>query len=230
MAEEAIVSSPTETSSVEIESEKMLPQSEVNRIVSGVRKERYEKGYNDAYHKAKAEMSQAAVAPIVDDAVIEKKVAEIVAKKQQEQIDAANKAAYAQLQSQVSEKVQEASARIPDYNQVISEAGLDVNTQVNVAIMHYGNQVDNSGDVFYELGKSTSKLANLTSLITTGNDAAAKKYIKELSAAIKSNKNSDFKAPPSPLSSLKPSAIGADSSNESDMIKAMRAAQVKHRV
>lgn len=230
MAEEATISSPSGIP-VEPVSEKLVPQSEVNRLVGGAKKEQYDKGYNDAYQKAKAEMPVPTVAPVVDDALIEKKITELVAKKQQEQTKAANELAFAQLRSEVGEKVSEAAQRIPDYNQVIADAGLaDGNSQINGAITYYGNMVDNSGDVFYELGKSVSKLASLTALITSGNEVAAKNYIREISAAIKSNKNSDFKVPNSPLSTIKPSAIGADGSNENAHLKAMRAATMKYKV
>src|SRR3954468_15812509 len=104
MTDDATISSPSGTP-VEPVSEKLVPQSTVDKLVGSIKKEQYDKGYNEAYQKARSEMPAPAVAPVVDDAVIEKKLGEIVAKKQQEQTDAANKAAFAQMKAEVAEKV-----------------------------------------------------------------------------------------------------------------------------
>lgn len=74
-----------------------------------------------------------------------------------------------------------------------------------------GEFIDNSDDVFYELGKDRIKLANLEHLATISpNDAIVQ--AKRMAQSIKDNQSaSKIRFPNEPLSQLKPSNYGTDS-------------------
>ena len=95
-----------------------------------------------------------------------------------------------------------------DFDQVTGD--VDLGRFPNV-VQLLGEYIDNSDDVFYELGKDRIKLANLEMLAERSpNDAIS--HAKRLSQSIKDNYSaSKTRFPNEPLSQLKPSTTGTDS-------------------
>lgn len=95
-----------------------------------------------------------------------------------------------------------------DFDQVTGD--VDLSRFPNV-VQLLGEYIENSDDVFYELGKDRIKLANLESLAERSpNDAIS--HAKRLSQSIRDNQSaSKMRLPNQPLSQLKPSTTGTES-------------------
>lgn len=94
-----------------------------------------------------------------------------------------------------------------DFDQVTGD--VDLGRFPNV-VQLLGEYIDNSDDVFYELGKDRIKLANLEMLAERSpNDAIVS--AKKLSKSIKDNESaSKIRFPNGPLSQMRPSNTGTD--------------------
>lgn len=195
---------------VSAEAEKVVPQSTVNKVVAKEKKESYEKGYQDAIAKLKQEEPVATQA--IESDAIEKKVAEALERKEAENARLSEEKAIASqwhaLQANLAPKIASAKSAYTDFDEVIQDSDLTKNP----AIFVVADQVDNSGDIIYELAKSPAKTASLTALLQTGSINSAVKYVKELSQSIKTAKAAKSKTIPAPLDNLTPSQnVAADS-------------------
>lgn len=185
--------------------EKMLPQSEVNKIIGKVRSDAESK----AYERAKAQyqppnQSQTLGGqkiPTQQD--IQRMIDEGVEKRAQQ--------AYAeQLVNDFTGKIKAGSNKYQDFDQVVG----DLNLASNPHLVRWTNGLDNTSDVLYDLGKYPEKYASVMTLAATAPNLAVKK-LQELSDSIKRNeeaKNTAKKAA-EPLDSLEPSVTGMDNGN-----------------
>tara|TARA_R110002012_G_scaffold57343_1_gene147773 strand:+ start:1220 stop:1963 length:744 start_codon:yes stop_codon:yes gene_type:complete len=191
--------------------EKMLPQSEVNRLVAGIKKESYEKGLTASQQpsgeqsptSANSNASSQSVQDIVQAELKKANDAHIAQAQEQQQ-----KADLNQLVSELKPKLDAASAKYEDFNEKLSPEAMSEVLQVNPALLVYANQVDNSGDVLYEIMKHPEKLAMLNNLSSIPSQAV--NYVKGLAKSI-SSRDAAKTAPqqPQPLSTIKPSTVGA---------------------
>lgn len=198
--------------------EKMLPQSQVNDIVSNAKREAAARAV-EAYKRQQAEQSpslssqyqeQGTRVSSEDDI---KRVANDEIKRhfgelQREAEERAQMEAANRIVGQFKDKIVAGKDKFSDFESVTG----------NVAMQYYPNvvqllaeQVDNTADVLYHLAKNRDKLYRLESL-SAHNPADAIYEIKRLADSIKSNDlGSNVKEANAPLSQQRPSNTGTES-------------------
>lgn len=204
--------------------EKLIPQSQVNRIVQEAKLSSETKGYNKAMSEFQNQqpqnVSQQHNAFNPED--IRKAVAEELGKHTTQLNENAVKfQQQQQLEKSVKElttKVAEAEKRIPDYAATLSQVG---NFAETPGILHLANEVDNAGDVLYELAKNPHKIGSLLSVPPS----IARSQIMALSNSIKTNQQADAgRVPDEPLRQINPTNLGVGKapSTASDFAKQFR--------
>lgn len=187
--------------------EKMLPQSEVNRIVGAAKaKERAE--IEAQYRQGMGGMQQ----PAFDEDAIVSKAAERMRQEMEAQRKELEEQQYkAQidgLAGQYLDKMKAGAEMYEDFEDVVK----DYNPQAFPEITLLAAQMDNTPDIVYDLIKNPTKLTHLQTLLARDPNLARREMAK-LSESIKRNENAlnnNVKSP-SPLSKLKPSTqAGSD--------------------
>jgi wyosine [tRNA(Phe)-imidazoG37] synthetase (radical SAM superfamily) len=208
-------------------SEKLLPQSEVNELIRLQKDKAFTKGYQQALteHQAAAAQVQVPTPPVAatqgatpqtaysqEDAervramVREETAAELQRQHQENW--------WRQSMQQLTQKVNAAKATIPDFDEVTGK----INFTQMPHVMAYVNQFPNSGEMLYDLSKNPTKLA----AVAGAPEPLMMPMLQELSSSIAANnKAQDTKLPPEPLDQSKPSAIGVDNGTMS--LKDMKA-------
>lgn len=191
--------------------EKLLKQSEVNEIVGKVKKEAYEKARKEAYESfVSIPQSNAGNVNIPEGGDINPTRDAIraeIARIQNESLAKQNEAWAQQTASQIISKIEAAKSKYPDIESVIDK----LNLPENISIVHFANNLDNTSEVLYELGKNPAKYANVLALHKTAPKAAADAMF-ELSKTIKQNEEAKAKPPAAkPDSQLNHSNLGIDS-------------------
>ena len=217
--QEQIASEPqTETSSVispvEAPAEKMVPQSEVNKLVVATKREAYERATRDAQKapvinpEVTKEVEQHNVvqpsqSPSFDINDLAMKVASQMSENTRAE-DERN--AQQNMVMELAPKIQAAKERYQDFDEVTQRSDI-----ANIPeVLAYSNIVDNSGDVVYEMAKSPQKIATFLGLAQRSPQLAAS-YVQELSGNITANAGSANNiAPSKPLDSLSPSNVGSN--------------------
>lgn len=215
-------SQPVEQMEVPVEqpSEKMLPQSKVNEIVGATKKSAYDKAYQDAKsellsNQGKSEGKETATAPSSNvEEIVGSKISEYFDEMYQAQQAEIAKSEAQKTLSSLQGKVEEASKKYEDFESVTK----DIPYASFPDLLTAADGVDNSGDVLYHLGKNPSKFRELASAFSPENPmrSVAIKELNQLSASLKNNeaaRNKDL--PRGPLSSVRPSNVGADSGKKS---------------
>jgi hypothetical protein len=186
--------------------EKLIPQSELNKIVGRVREE----ARQDGYARARAEMS--AVEPQQSEQQqgyqshsrenIEQLVAEKI--KEQAQLEVAKKIA-----GDFTNKLLAAKEKYPDFEETVAQLNLPTIPQ----IVHWANSLDNTADVMYDIAKNPAKFANIL-MLSNNAPLLAQRELQKLSSSIKKNEEAKSAAENvsvgEPLSQLKPSVTGTD--------------------
>ncbi len=196
--------------------EKMLTNEEVNRIAAAKKNEGYSKGYKDALAQFQQQPQQVpqqnygqSVGGIqqLSPEDVQKMIAEhhqnLLMQQQQAQRDMeANRLAQTYFQ-----KLQNSKEKYPDFEQVVGSLKYD--SPHMAQIVHMATNLDNTGDVMYELRKNPEKLANLVVLTQIDPDVARQKLL-DLSNSIKQNESAkNIQMPDEPLSQHKPSNVGS---------------------
>lgn len=215
MTEEVIVSGVPEQVTAPIvpaaEPEKMLSQSEVNKLVAGIKKESFDKGHQAAVEAQKASQPAAKTPePVNNQDIIKQAVKDVISEQNAEgetlKQQKALEAQFHELGKQLAPKIAEAKSKHADFDSSLAESGVaDMH-----AVILLSNYADNAGDVLYELSKSPAKLGTLTALMSSGNDKAIKKYVTDFSATIKAANAVPAKTANKPLGNIKPSVVEAD--------------------
>jgi len=197
-----VVSNDASLEQQSVQEEKMLPQSEVNRIIGDVKRrerEALEKRYNESSRSNER-------LPVFDESLIDKRVNEIVSHRESE----AQKQYALLLQQQEDErirddlvqKINECKSNYDDYDSVVNGEFLEGSDELLRAV----NTVPNSGDVLYHLGKNLLKVGSLRNLT----DAQKKAAIRKLSKSIEANQSaSSTSLAANPLRQTKPSSNSA---------------------
>lgn len=219
---ESSTKEPNQQSDADIAAEKLLPQSEVNKLVGGAKNNAYQKGYQQAVAELQATQPPTGTpsAPVqsnpTDLAGVKQIGAEDLSKAVQEEIQRleqsrqeetqrAQQEAYAkQVITELTNKVNDAKTRYPDFDEVTSK--IDFTTMPEV--LELANVADNSGDVLYDLAKNPSKIATLRGLPPQ----VAVAELQRLSDSIKSNQSAagSGNSPKEPLNHIQPSSVGRD--------------------
>lgn len=203
------------------QTERMIPQSQVNEIVGNAKREAAERAV-EAYKRQHVQSApESAQAPQQHDQHSArvtseddmKRVAGDEIKRHFSQIEheaqeRANTEAANRIVSMFRDKIVAGKDKFEDFESVTS----------NVAMQYYPNvvqllaeHVDNTADVLYHLAKNRDKLYRLESL-SAHNSSDAVYEIKRLAESIKSNaESSQMKHANAPLSQQRPSNTGTDS-------------------
>lgn len=193
------VDSAPETNASETQ-EKMLSQSEVNKMIGHIKDDVSRKAYEKARAEFESKQPQAVggqKAPTQED--IQRMIDEGVEKRaQQEQVE--------RLVNEFTQKVKAGSAKYDDFDSVVSE----LNLASNPHLVRWANGLDNTADVLYDLGKYPEKYASVMTLAGTAPGLAVRK-LQELSDSIKRNEEAkSAKRADQPLDNLEPTDTGMD--------------------
>jgi hypothetical protein len=205
------------------QTEKMVPQSQVNEIVGHAKREAAERAVEAYKRQASAQYENtqqqqtSSHRGLSEDDV--KRMAGDEIKKtfgqlQEEAQERANIEAANRIVGVFKDKIVAGKGRYDDFDTVTG----------NVAMQHYPNvvqllaeQVDNTADVLYHLANNRDKLYRLEAL-SQHNTPDAIHEIKRLSESIKANEQSlQAKNVKAPLSQQRPSNTGTDPGNALSM-------------
>lgn len=204
--------------------EKMLPQSQVNKIVSREVHEAREKA--SRAHMAEIERlreqlanQSPAVAPGVSSMggmyqLSPDQIKQMIAEQTQRTLQAHRDEQIEQMRREYSDKVANefvqkmelGKHKYPDFDKVVGE----VDFRQFPEIVHLTHNLDNAADVVYDLMKNPQKVSTVSGLANRS-ELLARRSIQELSDSIKLNQQAT-KSPSAsePLSQLSPSNIGVD--------------------
>jgi len=163
--------------------EKMLPQSEVNRIIAREKREAKERAKREAMaeleRQTKLNQLQEQRAETSMANLTEADVQRLIEEQAQKQADLAlaTKTAH-----EFMSKLEVAKPKYEDFEEVVQD--LDLPSIPEIAEL--SNTVDNTGDVIYELGKNPSKLVDILTLHGR-NPKLAERAMKMLSDSISRN-------------------------------------------
>lgn len=197
--------------SAEAKKEKLIPQSEVDKLVYAKKMEGYERGQRETLANANTEKNLAASVDendpnkvLIDRNELAKIVNEESARLSEQQ------RAQATINQFVA-KVQAGSAKYSDYDGTVAKLNLQ---HLPPSLVEITNAMDNTADVLYELGKNPSKFSSVLNLCNASPQLAYDE-ITRLSSSIKKNEeaakqNAQVKVN-EPLDQVKPSTTGTDS-------------------
>jgi len=203
----------------QVAQEKMIPQSEVDRLVGAKKHEAYERGRREALERLQAE--QAPRAPIQETQntfggmpqFSEDRIRDLIAEE-------AHKRAQDEMGKRIVDdfvgKMQLGPQKYNDFEKTIS----GMNLPSIPHIVQLTQAQDNTADLMYHLGKNPSKLATFLTL-AYANPELANAEMRALSQSLKQN---EFGARVpninEPLSQLSPSStLGMDSGSELSSFK-----------
>lgn len=202
-------------SSAPAQQEKMLSQSEVNRLIGKTKDEAYHKGMQDALHRSQQQQpvdTHQYQQPVVQQApqqtqyvggmpqLSEEQLRAKIIEEQQKLEQYKN---YQGLVNSFVSKIESGKGKYEDFDSVATALNLP---QIP-AIWQAAEKFDNPADIVYHLGKNPGKLAQL--LTVAYSPELVKRGMQEISDSIKQNEiASEQKQPNPPLSRPKPSNIG----------------------
>jgi len=199
--------------------EKMLPQSQVNELIGNAKRQAAEKAVEE-YKRLNAQAASAQAPQAQEQSSVRHSSEDEIKRLAGDEI----KRHFSQLEEQAQERANvDAANRIVGMFRDKIVAGKDKfedfeSVTGNVAMQYYPNvvqllaeHVDNTADVLYHLAKNRDKLYRLESL-SSHNTSDAIYEIKRLADSIKSNdESSQAKHPNAPLSQQRPSNTGTES-------------------
>ncbi len=206
--------------------EKMLPQSEVDKIV-GARLARERAQLEAQYRNNQGMGGMQQQAPAIDEEAILEKATQ----RMQSQLEAQQKeAAEAQQRAQVDamartylEKMKQGPTLYDDFEEVTK--GFKPNKYPQVAVI--AAELENTPDIIYDLRKNPQKLATLQMFALNEDYDELREELTKLSKSIKNNSQSlaNNQKSPQPLTKLKSSAFAGQDTGKrtiSDMRKESR--------
>jgi len=203
---------------------KLMQQHEINALVGGAKQKGYEKGKNEGYQQAKAELmatmqpqpvSAPAIAnansPIDHEAKLRQIAMEELSK--QRAVEQANweaqqrEAAGQKILSELKAKTAAAMPKFEDYEKVVHKEFQ--NFEKAPEVLALANNFDNAGEMLYDIGKNPIKMLNIVSMVRAGMGNEAYLEMKKLSDSIKVNEMSaNQPKAKTPLSQVNPSIVG----------------------
>jgi hypothetical protein len=194
-----------------VQAAKTFTQDEVakltGRIRDETRQEYYERGKRDALStqvstpNPQAQQSQSSMGGMVQltpqqlEEMVERKITE------RSSSEAAKQRAYS-----FTNKLLAAKDKHPDFEETVAA----LNLPENLNIVKWADNLDNTADVIYDLGKNPAKYAHILMLNQTAPELAQRELSK-LSSSIKDNDKAKSQSQsPKPLDQLTPSNAGTD--------------------
>lgn len=200
---------------VEQVQEKMLPQSQVNKIVSREVHEAREKAKREYQAELRAQLeaqTQGSMGGMrqmnIDD--IDRLIAEKIQQNLQDHHNAnveRMRHEYGQkIANEFVQKMEMGKSKYPDFDKVVGEVDFTTIPKI-VELTH---NLDNASDVVYDLMSNPQKVATILTLANT-NELLARRSISDLSNSIKINQSAAKTSNVNePLSQLSPSTLGLD--------------------
>lgn len=202
MTEDTLVQSSAPM--VEQPAEKMVPQSEVDKVVGAVRHSAYEKAKQELLAQQQQNMSNPQAAQIDAQGALSKEAIEamILEKTQALQMQQARQVEAERVVGEFVSKMDLGKTEYEDFEDTVK----DVNFSEVPGIVKLSNEMPNTHDIWYELAKNPYKIGNLE-LLLAKSPSLARKEMMRLSASIEENKKAKSQVMPrEPLGQLKPSA------------------------
>jgi hypothetical protein len=203
-------------SSAPVQQERMLPQSEVNKIVGKIRDESYQKGVQEAlnrhqqqhaepvYQQQQPMMQQAPQHTQYVGGIPQQSPEQIRAMIAEEQQKLDNFRNYQGTVNSFISKVEAGKTKFEDFDNVAK----DLNLPQMPVIWQTAEKFDNPADIVYHLGKNPGKLAQLLTMAQVSPEMV-KRGMQEISDSLKQNEvAAEQKQPNAPLGRPKPSNIG----------------------
>jgi hypothetical protein len=196
MTDENLVQSSTPVENAP--TEKMVPQSEVDRVVGAVK--------HEAYERAKREMasqSNHGAQQMAQGALSEEQVSKMILEQTQKiQMEQARMAHAERVVGEFASKMDLGKDAYPDFEDTVKQMDLSAIP----VIVQLANEVGNTSDVMYDLGKNPYKIAQLEILAAKSPNLARAEMMR-LSKSIDTNKSAQAQVTAKePLSQMKPSA------------------------
>lgn len=226
MTDQGQVTELEQNQNIEAPVEHVVPQAKVNSLIGGAKKASYEKGLNEGYKQAMAELNnQSQPTPQYHaqgqnqssmggmQQMNPDEIRKIVAEESQrmQQLAIGN-----QIANDFNAKLEAGKQKYADFDQAIAPIKESLHAIPHIVLL--ANATDNTADVMYELAQNPSKIADIQKLFEIsprlGQEAMAK-----LSNSIKRNESTAPQANSAhqPLSQPKASSFGADNGGEHQM-------------
>ena len=199
--------------------EKMLPQSEVNRLVGSAKHEAAERARREveSRYQSQAQQSMGGIPQLSEDQ-IRKMVSEAADKKAQEmsnlQMQEYHKQQANAFAQDFAKKMESAKSRYDNFDKTFE--GVDLGKYADIAVMasQFG---DSTGDIMHELFANPTKLSNMVAL-SQRDQTLAMRAMQQIKDSIDQNSRaSSFKSPKQPLSHIQPSNAGMGNGDLNNM-------------
>lgn len=207
----------------------MLSQDQVNKIVAREKLQARESGKREAEEKYQREMeafntqranaqSNTSNSSHVDHSVIEQKVQEglerQLARLDQEMKERQLREKMSEVANNYLKKMDEGKSSYADFEEVTG----NFDTEKALPLVYHLSNLDNGGDVLYDLSKNPNKLANIQVLLHSHPKIAEKELLK-LSKSISDNKTAQADAQnqnvSDPLDRLQSSSVAGSNGKKS---------------
>lgn len=198
--------------------EKMLSQSEVNRIVGREKAQVAERVRREMEAQYKRDLDQPPTKEPAPDNLEDKifnrlmdkakEFEELQAKKEQDRLEAEQREQLEKVASQYYLKMGHGKDKYSDFEEVMTDFDAAAFPQVALLAAH----LDNTPDIMYELARNPHKLVQLNTLAERS-PKLAQRELEKLSKSIVDNQQAveNVKVPGAPLSRIKSSTtVGAD--------------------
>ena len=203
---------------VKAEEEKKLTQSEVNKIVGGVKVDAYERGRRETEAQYRTEQpahevhQKSAAENSHQDDKISLSKSELGQFIRDQSVLQAKESQDIQSANQFMSKMSGGSQKHQDFDELMGEEGLNIN-DLPMSFINLANSMDNTADMMYELAKNPTKFVSVLALSSTNQKLAYKEFVK-LSDSVKRNEEALETAKNSktnePLDQVTPSRTGTD--------------------
>lgn len=186
---------------IEQPAERMVPQSEVDKVVGAVKHSAYEKAKQELMmqQQANPQGAQLEAQGALSKEAIE---AMILEKTQALQMQQARQLEAERVVGEFVSKMDMGKTEYEDFEDTVK----DVDFSEIPGIVKLSNEMPNTHDIWYELAKNPYKIGNLE-LLLSKSPALARKEMMRLSASIEENKKARSQVSArEPLSQMKPSS------------------------
>lgn len=199
--------------------EKMIPQHQVNEIVGNAK----QRGYEKALREIQAQQEKLNAQPAQNSpqqantgqqdigALIDQRLNEFQQKQTNQHQEQLAQSEANRILSELEAKSADAKTRYSDFDEKLTSVGY-----FNFApeVLHFANNVDNSGDVMYDLASNPTKIMEISALAQKAPQLAALE-IQKLSNSIKQNQLAQqSNHSPEPLRQVRSSNVGTDNGRE----------------
>lgn len=199
-----------ETGQAEQPQEKMIPSSQVSKIVASQAREAADKARKQALEEYQREQQAGQQHAGQQQQVGNmnpndpNQIRQLIREEAQRlaQLEMAQ-----QIESDFERKINAEMTQDPEFAEVYKAMNLEAHPEIVI----WANGFDNTAAVIKELGNNPSKYSSVIALAKSGMPKLAENELKKISSSIKANEEAKQQPKaPEPLGQMKPSGIGAD--------------------